>query len=95
MAQRYAIVSLAEAREYLQHDRLGPRLREATSLVNAVQNRSLDEIFGSPDDMKFHSCMTLFAEAEPNDPAFERALDKYLGSQPDRLTLGKLAELKA
>src|ERR1700709_2855630 len=62
-AARYAICSLDEARAYLGHDVLGPRLHECTRLVNAVQGRSIGEIFGSPDDMKVRSSMTLFCQA--------------------------------
>src|SRR6201996_8486462 len=60
-AVRYGIASLQEARAYLAHDLLGPRLRECTRLVNEVQNRSIAQIFGSPDDLKLFSSMTLFA----------------------------------
>src|SRR5215813_7094342 len=70
MAQRYAITSLAEAAAYLDHPVLGPRLRECTGLVNAVDGRSAHEIFGSPDDMKFHSAITLFLWARPDDALF-------------------------
>jgi uncharacterized protein (DUF1810 family) len=63
MAMRYAISSLEEARAYLEHAVLGPRLRECTRIVVEVQGRTVGEIFGSPDDLKFHSSMTLFAKA--------------------------------
>jgi uncharacterized protein (DUF1810 family) len=63
MAMRYAISSLGEARAYLGHAVLGPRLRECTRIVVEVQGRTVGEIFGSPDDLKFHSSMTLFAKA--------------------------------
>lgn len=62
-SRRFAIASLAEARAYLEHPLLGPRLLECTRLVNAVEGRTLTEIFGSPDDLKFRSCVTLFAAA--------------------------------
>src|SRR3954451_18865691 len=68
-AQNYAISSIDEARAYLQHPVLGARLRECTQLVNAIEDRTVLEIFGSPDDLKFHSSMTLFAEAGA-DPEF-------------------------
>jgi|SRR5262245_61494350 len=90
MAQRYAISSLDEAKAYLEHPILGPRLRECTRLVLAVQGRSAYEILGSPDDMKFRSCMTLFAHAAPDDPLFREALQKYFRGQEDPLTLQKL-----
>ena len=92
MAQRYAIHSLAEAQSYLAHDTLGTRLREATGMVDAIDGRTVHDIFGSPDDLKFHSCITLFAQAEPRDELFKRVLAKYFGSQPDQVTLAKLAE---
>ena len=75
MARRYAISSLAEARAYLEHPLLGPRLVGLTELVNRVEGRSIREIFGSPDDLKFHSSMTLFALARPDVSVFREALD--------------------
>ena len=92
MAQRYAIHSVAEAQIYLAHDILGTRLREATNLVNVIEGSSSHDIFGAPDDLKFHSCVTLFARAQTHDEVFKRELAKYFGSQPDQLTLAKLAE---
>jgi uncharacterized protein (DUF1810 family) len=86
-AQLYAISSLDEARAYLAHPVLGPRLREATAAVNAVAGRTAHDIFGSPDDLKFRSSMTLFAAAAPQEPAFQAALDRYFGGQPDPRTL--------
>ena len=83
----YAVRSLDEARAYLAHPVLGPRLREAAAAVNAVENRSAHEIFGSPDDLKFRSSMTLFHEAAPDEPLFRAALDKYSGGAPDVRTL--------
>ena len=85
-ARHYAIGSLAEARAYLAHPELGPRLVECTELVNRVDGRSIGEIFGSPDDLKFHSSMTLFALAQPGAPTFRHALDKHFGGVPDPLT---------
>ena len=70
MSVRYAISSLEEARAYLAHPILGPRLRACARLVAAIDGRSLAEIFGDPDDRKFRSSMTLFAEAAPDDPLF-------------------------
>ncbi len=74
MATRYGISSQAEAEAYLHHPVLGARLRECTRLVNQIQGRSIDEIFGSPDNMKFRSCMTLFASATPDNAEFLHAL---------------------
>ena len=90
MAQRYAIHSLAEAAAYLDHPLLGARLKECVGLVNKVEGRSAHEIFGSPDDLKFHSSMTLFAAAAPQEPLFGEALDKYFAGRRDPLTLAKL-----
>jgi uncharacterized protein (DUF1810 family) len=86
----YAIASREEAQSYLQHPILGPRLKQCTRLVLEVEGRSIEEIFGSPDDMKFRSSMTLFAEVSPDDDIFQRALQKYCAGVPDRLTLERL-----
>jgi uncharacterized protein (DUF1810 family) len=90
MSQRYAIGSLAEAVAYLAHPVLGRRLRECTALVLAVPDRSAHAIFGSPDDVKFHSSMTLFAQAAPDEALFHEALQKYFGGAPDGATLARL-----
>jgi uncharacterized protein (DUF1810 family) len=90
MSTRYAISSLAEAEAYLKHPILGPRLRECTRLVMLVEGRSAYEILGSPDDMKFHSCLTLFACAAPEDQLFRDALEKYYDGAEDPATLAKL-----
>ena len=93
MAQRFAITDLAEAKAYLAHPVLGPRLRECTALVNAAEGRTLDQIFGYPDDLKFHSSVTLFAEVENSaDSVFRQALVKYFDGRPDRKTLDHLAD---
>ena len=86
MARQYAIASLAEARAYLRHPVLGPRLIKWTALVNAVKDRSAGQIFGSPDDRKFHSSMTLFSLADPDAMVFRQALGGFFDSEPDRLT---------
>ena len=69
-AQKFAISSREEAEAYLGHPILGPRLRECTRLVNLIEGRSLSEIFGYPDDLKFRSCMTLFARVSPDNQIF-------------------------
>lgn len=92
MAQRYAIGSLDEARAYLAHPVLGPRLVECARAANAVEGRSAHEIFGSPDDLKFRSCMTLFNEAAPDEAEFRTAMDKYFGGAPDTATLRILGQ---
>jgi uncharacterized protein (DUF1810 family) len=89
-ADRFAISSLAEAQAYLQHPTLGPRLRECTQLVNLVDGHSLREIFGSPDDLKFRSSMTLFAHATDENREFFNALKKYSGGEFDHATLALL-----
>ena len=86
MAQHYGIANVDEASAYLQHPVLGFRLRECTRLVCALQNRTLDEIFGYPDNAKFHSCVTLFNQATQNH-IFAEALEKYFGRAPDEATL--------
>lgn len=101
MARTYALSSLEEAKAYLAHPVLGPRLRECTALVNAVEDKSVEEIFGYPDNMKFRSSITLFARAAGNDTSrrnwlfgdgvFEEALKKYFRGEPDAITLEALA----
>jgi uncharacterized protein (DUF1810 family) len=83
----FGISSLSEAEAYLQHPVLGRRLRECTELVNLVERRSIREIFGSPDDLKFRSCMTLFAQATVDNRAFLDALRKYSNGEFDSATL--------
>jgi uncharacterized protein (DUF1810 family) len=87
MARHYALASLEAAAAYLRHAVLGPRLRHCTGLVNAVEGRSVNEIFGTPDDMKFHSSMTLFARAVPDNGEFRTALAKYFDAREDDKTL--------
>jgi uncharacterized protein (DUF1810 family) len=92
MARRYALSGLAEAHAYLEHPTLGARLRECTRAVLAVKGRTAHEIFGSPDDLKLRSCLTLFAAAAASGPGadahvFGEALGKYYGGEPDPRTL--------
>jgi len=90
MAQRYALASLNEAEAYLKHPILRLRLIECTELVNKVEGRSINDILGTPDDLKFHSCMTLFGSV-PNAPSiFADALAKYFGGARDRMTTERL-----
>jgi uncharacterized protein (DUF1810 family) len=86
-AQKFAIQSIEEAEVYLNHPLLGFRLQECTQLVNGVSGRSIEEIFGHPDHLKFHSCMTLFAQVKPGDNLFGRALAKYFDGRSDPKTL--------
>jgi len=90
MARRFALASLAEAAAYLHHPTLGPRLRECTRLVNGVEGRTIGQILGSPDDLKFRSSMTLFARATADNRDFVDALRKYFAGEPDPLTLERL-----
>jgi uncharacterized protein (DUF1810 family) len=87
MAQRYGIASLEEARAYLAHPVLGSRLRECCTLVLGLQGLSANDIFGSPDDLKLRSCLTLFALAAPSERIFGQALEKYYGGVPDQGTV--------
>jgi uncharacterized protein (DUF1810 family) len=103
-AEHFAIQSLEEARAYLVHSILGPRLRECTALVNQIPGRSVEQIFGFPDNLKFRSSLTLFLQASswerrsPGRPApstadrdlFFAALGKYFHGEPDPLTLSLL-----
>ena len=90
MAQKYAISSVHEARAYLAHPVLGPRLREGVAAMNAHEGRTAREILGSPDDMKFRSCLTLFAQATDDNADFKAALAKYYGGEGDPETLRRL-----
>lgn len=90
-ARHYAIRSLAEAQAYLRHPVLGPRLVECTQLVMAAHKadptRGILDILGAPDDLKFHSCMTLFANADPAQPEFAAAIALFFARQPDQGSL--------
>ena len=87
MAQLYGIADLAEAKALLDHPVLGPRLIECARLVLAVHGRTVQQIFGSPDDLKLRSCMTLFELAAPEEPVFGEVLDCYYGGVRDQATL--------
>lgn len=91
IAARYGISSLEEAGAYLRHPVLGPRLRECTQLVNQVRGRSIGQIFGSPDDLKLCSSMTLFTRATDENQDFIALLDKFYGGRQDELTLERLS----
>ena len=91
MARRYAIRDITAARAYLRHPVLGARLAECTGLVLQVPGRRIDKILGTPDDLKFRSCMTLFAAADPEAPCYSEALQQYFGGQPDVRTLAILS----
>ena len=87
MAQKFALTSQAEAREYYEHAVLGPRLTECTRLMLAIPHGDVQGVLGYPDDLKFRSCMTLFAVAVPHEPLFEAALEKFFAGQRDPMTM--------
>lgn len=91
-ARRYSIKSVPEAKAYLRHPVLGPRLTDCADAALSVKGRSAHEIFGSPDDTKLHSCATLFACVSPGGSVFHRLLDQYFQGQLDRRTLGLLGD---
>jgi uncharacterized protein (DUF1810 family) len=86
MSRTYALSSLAEAQAYLRHPVLGPRLSESAHAVCAVQGRTAVQIFGAVDAKKFHSSVTLFLRADPQEPVFRGALDQYFDGVPDAVT---------
>ena len=94
MARRYAVGSAEEARAYLAHPVLGSRLRDLTELACEIPQRTANEVFGSPDDMKFRSCMTLFNAIAPHETVFRAALVRYFGGEEDARTLEILAGLE-
>ena len=87
MARHFGIASRAEAVAYLAHPVLGPRLREDVAAVLAIEGRGAHAVFGSPDDLKLRSCLTLFREIDGAGGVFGRALDKYFDGEPDPATL--------
>jgi uncharacterized protein (DUF1810 family) len=91
MSQRYAIASLAEARAYLAHPVLGPRLLDCGWILAAMEGKSAAEIFGEIDAIKLRSSMTLFMTAGPDKPVFREVLEKYFAGEPDNATLERLA----
>ncbi len=95
MAVRYGISGQEEARAYLDHPILGPRLLECARIVVGLEGKTVGEIFGYPDDLKFHSSMTLFGEVErPAERVFHQALKKYFGGKIDQATLERLASTR-
>ena len=90
MSHRYGISSRREAEAYLAHPLLGTRLRQCTALVIALEGRSVEEIFGAPDDVKFRSSMTLFASVDSESSLFSNALKKYFAGKPDQVTIDRL-----
>ena len=90
MSQRFAISSLAEARAYLRHPVLGPRLRHCAQTLLSVNGKTAEEILGTLDAVKLRSSMTLFSSAAPDEPVFQAVLDKYFGGAPDQSTISRL-----
>jgi uncharacterized protein (DUF1810 family) len=90
MSRRFAIQSGAEAVAYLDHALLGARLHTCTQLVLNIEHRSIGDIFGHPDNLKFHSSMTLFTQFGPRGSLFHQALDRYYHGIPDEWTLSLL-----
>jgi uncharacterized protein (DUF1810 family) len=90
MARRFAISGREEAAAYLRHEVLGVRLRDCAELVNAVAGKTVEQIFGYPDDLKFRSSMTLFATVAGGERVFKEALERYFGGEPDSATLARL-----
>lgn len=94
-ARLYAVQSLAEARAYLGHPVLGPRLAECAAAAAGIDGKSAAEVFGSPDDLKLRSCATLFAAVSPPGSVFERLLDKFFEGRPDERTISLLGAVEA
>ena len=90
VAQRYAISGLDEARAYLAHPVLGPRLVEAARALTALDTTDPAAVLGSVDALKLRSSMTLFDRADPGEPVFRQVLDRYYASRPDQATLDRL-----
>lgn len=90
MARRYAIRSGDEAAAYLAHPVLGPRLRECARLVATHGDKEIGQIFDSPDDRKFQSSMTLFADVAPDEAVFQGCLDQFFDGEADPATLARL-----
>ena len=89
-SRRYGITSLDEARAYLAHPLLGPRLIECINLMLSHEDLGAGQILGGMDAVKFRSCLTLFREADPTNSIFDEALSQFFGGEPDGVTLDKL-----
>ena len=95
MSQQFGIASQAEARRYLAHPVLGARLKQCLELLLALPTRNIDSILGYPDNLKFRSCVTLFAAIAPREARFQEALDKFFDGQPDARTLNLIKEMES
>lgn len=89
-SRHFALSGREEAVAYLRHPVLGARLRECVGVLLGLAGRSAHAVFGSPDDMKLRSCLTLFAAVAPEEPAFGKALEQYFAGKPDPATLERL-----
>lgn len=92
LSKRFGIASQSEALSYIQHPVLGARLRECVQLLLECRSDDILAILGTPDDLKFRSCLTLFACAAPEEPIFQTALDKFYGGKRDEMTLNLLGQ---
>lgn len=92
ISQYYSIQNLKEAKDYVHDPILGWRLIKISNALLGLETSDPHEVFGSPDDMKLRSCMTLFEAAEPNEPVFGKVIDKFYGGRRDQRTLGILKE---
>jgi uncharacterized protein (DUF1810 family) len=90
MAQKFAIASADEAAAYLAHPLLGPRLRECSALVAAIDDKEIEDIFDPPDNLKLHSSMTLFSEVAPDEAVFQDCINKFFDGVPDQATIDRL-----
>lgn len=93
-AKFYAITDKTEAIQYLQHPVLGKRLIDLSTLLLGIDGKTANQIFGSPDDMKLKSCMTLFGSLPDADPVFQAVLDKYFNGEQDQKTVQLLSSQK-
>jgi uncharacterized protein (DUF1810 family) len=85
-SRAYAITSLEEARAYLAHPVLGPRLTECAGILTLLPDRTAEQVFGEVDALKLRSCVTLFIHAAPGEPVFRQVLDQYYDGIPDPAT---------
>ena len=95
ISQKFSIKSIEEAKEYYNHPYLGRNLLEISNVLLTLTTNNAYEVFGSPDYLKLRSCMTLFAEAVPEEKVFQKVLDKFYGGEKDELTIKILRELDA
>ena len=92
MSREYAISSLDEARAYLAHPVLGPRLVQIATIVAGIEGKTAEQVLGPVDTLKLRSSMTLFGAADPDEPVFKKVLDKYFNGTPDEVTLARLKQ---